>query len=47
MTHEELERAMQFVLERLDFAANQQQVGGRVSRLETNMAELDRLAGMA
>lgn len=41
MTHEELEKAMQFVLEQqAQFAANQQQVDERVSRLETNMAEM-------
>jgi sorbitol-specific phosphotransferase system component IIBC len=38
MTNEELERAMQFVLEQqAQFVANQQQVSERVSRLETNM----------
>ena len=43
MTNEELERAMKFVLEQqAQFAANQQQVGERVSRLETNMAEMAR-----
>ncbi|HEY0407077.1 MAG TPA: hypothetical protein VGC89_15205 [Pyrinomonadaceae bacterium] len=40
MTNEELEKAMQFILEQqAQFAVNQQQVGERVSRLETNMAE--------
>ena len=43
MTNEELERAMQFVLaQQAQFAANQQQVDERVSRLETNMAEMAR-----
>jgi uncharacterized coiled-coil protein SlyX len=43
MTHEELEKAMEFVLEQqAQFAANQQQVNERVSRLETNMAEMAR-----
>jgi len=43
MTNEELEKAMQFVLEQqAQFAANQQQVSERVSRLETNMAEMAR-----
>jgi hypothetical protein len=43
MTNEELEKAMQFVLEQqAQFAANQQQVNQRVSRLETNMAEMAR-----
>jgi predicted ATPase len=38
MTNEELERAMQFVLEQqAQFVANQQQMSERVSRLETNM----------
>jgi multidrug efflux pump subunit AcrA (membrane-fusion protein) len=38
MTNEELERAMQFVLEQqVQFVANQQQMGERVFRLETNM----------
>jgi len=41
MTNEELEKAMQFVLEQqAQFAANQQQISGRVSRLETNMADM-------
>jgi uncharacterized coiled-coil protein SlyX len=43
MTNEELEKAMQFILEQqAQFAANQQQLGERVSRLETNMAEMAR-----
>jgi uncharacterized coiled-coil protein SlyX len=43
MTNEELEKAMQFVLEQqAQFASNQQQVNERVSRLETNMAEMAR-----
>jgi uncharacterized coiled-coil protein SlyX len=43
MTHEELEKAMQFILEQqAQFAANQQQTDERVSRLETNMAEMAR-----
>lgn len=43
MTNEELEKAMQFVLEQqAQFAANQQQISDRVSRLETNMAEMAR-----
>src|SRR5215211_6188807 len=43
MTNEELEKAMQFVLEQqAQFASNQQQLGERVSRLETNMAEMAR-----
>jgi acyl transferase domain-containing protein len=41
MTNEEIEKTMQFILEQqAQFAANQQQVGERVSRLETNMAEM-------
>jgi predicted transcriptional regulator len=41
MTNDELERAMQFILnQQAQFAADQQQVNERVSRLETNMAEL-------
>lgn len=43
MTSEELEKAMQFILEQqAQFAANQQQISERVSRLETNMAEMAR-----
>ena len=43
MTNEEIERTMQFILEQqAQFAANQQQINERVSRLETNMAELAR-----
>jgi 3-phenylpropionate/cinnamic acid dioxygenase small subunit len=43
MTSEELEKAMQFMLEQqAQSAANQQQLGERVSRLETNMAEMAR-----
>jgi hypothetical protein len=43
MTNEELERAMQFILEQqAQFTASQQQVGERVSRLETNMADMAR-----
>ena len=43
MTTEELEKAMRFILEQqAQFAANQQQVGERVSRLETTMAEMAR-----
>jgi len=43
MTNEELEKAMQFILEQqAQFAANQQQLDGRVTRLETNMAEMAR-----
>jgi 3-phenylpropionate/cinnamic acid dioxygenase small subunit len=43
MTVEELEKTVQFILEQqAQFAANQQQVGERVSRLETNMAEMAR-----
>ena len=38
MTNENLEKAMQFVLEQqAQFVANQQQIGERVFRLETNM----------
>jgi 3-phenylpropionate/cinnamic acid dioxygenase small subunit len=41
MTNEEIEKTMQFILEQqAQFAANQQQLGDRVSRLETNMAEM-------
>jgi acyl transferase domain-containing protein len=41
MTNEEIEKAMQFILgQQAQFAANQQQVGERVTRLETNMAEM-------
>lgn len=43
MSNEELEKAMQFILEQqAQFAANQQQINERVSRLETNMAEMAR-----
>ena len=43
MTNEEIEKAMQFILEQqAQFAANQQQLGERVSRLETNMADMAR-----
>jgi 3-phenylpropionate/cinnamic acid dioxygenase small subunit len=43
MTNEEIEKAMQFILEQqAQFAANQQQLGERVTRLETNMAEMAR-----
>jgi uncharacterized coiled-coil protein SlyX len=43
MTIEELEKTVQFILEQqAQFTANQQQVGERVSRLETNMAEMAR-----
>jgi len=43
MTNEELEKAMQFILEQqAQFAANQQQLDVRVTRLETNMAEMAR-----
>ncbi len=41
MTNEEIQKAMQFILEQqAQFAANQQQLGERVSRLENNMAEM-------
>lgn len=41
MTNEEIEKTMQFILEQqAQFAANQQQINERVSRLETNMAEV-------
>ena len=41
MTNEELEKAMQFILEQqTQFVTNQQQLGERVTRLETNMAEM-------
>jgi acyl transferase domain-containing protein len=41
MTNEELEKAMRFVLEQqAQFAANQQQISERVSRLEANMADM-------
>ncbi len=43
MTTEELEKTMRFILEQqAQFAANQQQISERVSRLETNMAEMAR-----
>jgi uncharacterized coiled-coil protein SlyX len=43
MTNEDMQKAMQFILEQqAQFAANQQQVSERVSRLETNMAEMAR-----
>jgi hypothetical protein len=43
MTNEEIEKTMQFILEQqAQFAANQQQISERVSRLETNMAEMAR-----
>lgn len=43
MTNEEMEKAMQFILEQqAQFASNQQQVSERVSRLETSMAEMAR-----
>lgn len=41
MTNEEIEKTMQFILEQqAQFAANQQQINERVSRLETNMVEM-------
>ncbi|HJU53801.1 MAG TPA: hypothetical protein VJ715_04485, partial [Pyrinomonadaceae bacterium] len=41
MTNEEIEKTMQFILEQqAQFAANQQQINERVSRLETNMADM-------
>ena len=41
MTSEEMEKAMRFILEQqAQFAANQQQLDERVTRLETNMAEI-------
>lgn len=40
MTHEELEKAMQFILEQqAQFVSNQQQISERISGLETNMNE--------
>ena len=43
MINEEMEKTMQFILEQqAQFAANQQQISERVSRLETNMAEMAR-----
>ena len=43
MANEEMEKAMQFILEQqAQFAANQQQISERVTRLETNMAEMAR-----
>ena len=43
MTNEDLEKAMQFVLEQqAQFAVNQQQVSERVSRLETSLVEMAR-----
>jgi uncharacterized coiled-coil protein SlyX len=43
MTNEEIEKTMQFILEQqAQFVANQQQINERVSRLETNMAEMAR-----
>ena len=41
MTNEEIEKTMQFILEQqAQFVVNQQQLNERVSRLETNMAEM-------
>lgn len=43
MTYEEMQKTMQFILEQqAQFTANQQQAEERVSRLETNMAEMSR-----
>lgn len=43
MTNEEMQKTMQFILEhQAQFAANQQHTDKRVSRLETNMAEMAR-----
>ncbi|HEY0376310.1 MAG TPA: hypothetical protein VGC87_05070 [Pyrinomonadaceae bacterium] len=43
MTHEEMERTMQFILEQqAQFASNQQGVEERVTRLETEMANTAR-----
>jgi acyl transferase domain-containing protein len=43
MTNEEIEKAMQFILEQqAQFAANQQQLDERVTRLEGNMADIAR-----
>jgi acyl transferase domain-containing protein len=49
MTNEEIEKTMQFILEQqAQFVVNQQQSEERISRLETNMAELTRVqVGMA
>jgi ABC-type transporter Mla subunit MlaD len=41
MTNEELEKAMQFILEQqAQYASQQQGIEARVSRLETSMAEM-------
>jgi uncharacterized phage infection (PIP) family protein YhgE len=41
MTHEEMERTMQFILEQqAQFASNQQGVEARVTRLEKNLSQL-------
>ena len=41
MTNEEMERAMQFIItQQAQFAANQQQLDGRVTRLETHVADI-------
>jgi len=46
MTYEEMQKTMQFILDQqAQFTANQQQVEERVSRLETNMAEMSREVG--
>ena len=43
MTNEEMEKTMQFILEQqAQLVVSQQQVEGRVSHLETNMAEMAR-----
>lgn len=43
MTNEEMERTMQFIVEQQSqFASNQQGVEERVTRLETNMAQMAR-----
>jgi septal ring factor EnvC (AmiA/AmiB activator) len=41
VTNEAIEKAMQLILEQqAQFAANQQHLGERVSRIETNMADM-------
>jgi uncharacterized coiled-coil protein SlyX len=43
MTYEEMEKMVQFILEQqAQIVVQQQQVGERVSRLETNMADMAR-----
>ena len=48
MTNEEMERAMQFIItQQAQFAANQQQLDERVTRLETHVATMAQVQAVA